>query len=956
MSEDQADSFSLETLKILIAQANTDQSSLDFVTAFSNSLNQFAESINVHYNDEIPLQFQEDDSKLRILSIGLLNLVRSYQKLYNSTFEQLCLAFGIETFNELHSFIKEMAFTLGINPTGNLSDQIIAKYHFPDDTKSNSENASQTSDMTDGSVTAIIQDDNFDKIQKQNKELRTALKNIKKKLDKTEQACKRKEEEYINLFENEKNSKDAISKENASLKIKIHSLESNVEDLEQRINALNDSTISNQSSSSDPQQYSAAIVEQFKKLQEQYQNEISDLESKAVSKDTLIAEYRKIIKGYQEKENKREANETHSDADAGFIIEEIHSPDDFFESLSEILSATSSSVVNDILDMINEPDSLQDEKIKNIIKALIKEINDLIRDKELQGDSSHKEEQAIIQRLLSAMHSQLEFIERLSNSDQERDWLIPTANKDDVRKALVSQAAKLQLFLSEYTEGFADDADMFDSLVLDEDPDTIHDNMQSFLSNFSSVRTTEGRELVALLRQSFAVCNILRRFALESRSQCLLLAADVRSLRNQLTSAQADYETRIEQQTAILQEELDAQIRQREDLEYALIDIKNMLKGQILLSPSDKSSSGIDLTITPAKVSDILDCIDRVDSAFEDIDDATYQQSLSYRLKAALQDINEKTLQLDDMRSTAQEDLQRIKEKFQEVQNEAVEQIKDMTTQLQESKITIGHYENQIAVLSDENQKLHEANQELSEQLNHIRISADSELNGRDEELEGMKKKMDKKLTMQVKDIQSEESERRKALMTKNAELRSEIREIQNQMQRKDNQIKSLKQKIEDLENSGALQREKQQTLAINDELKQESVELKTKIAKLEIDNKVLKTQVQSWEEKFMKRDQNNAAFANKIKETLQKEFDTKFIRSKQDLELEHTAFITQIFTEHLKRIMQIPNPVTNDDADAILKRLSEMISPRSATNSALQTPVKTSPLSNETIATPHSE
>ena len=93
---------------------------------------------------------------------------------------------------------------------------------------------------------------------------------------------------------------------------------------------------------------------------------------------------------------------------------------ELFDSISETISNISSAVIHDIVDAIQDTDYTKEDKVKEIVSLLVKEIQRLQKEVSLNESASNS---ATIQRLLSVIHSELNFIERLSNSDQERNWL-----------------------------------------------------------------------------------------------------------------------------------------------------------------------------------------------------------------------------------------------------------------------------------------------------------------------------------------------------------------------------------------------------------------------------------------------------------------------------------------------------------------------------------------------------
>ena len=283
----------------------------------------------------------------------------------------------------------------------------------------------------------------------------TFQKKAMKKLKRTTEKYEQKISELKNALQDEMDSKHLIIQENKALSIKITTLETSCEELENQL--LNQQSLQNQPSAQpgaiNNASFTENIIQSFGVLSTQYQNQLEEIQKEAENRKSLISiinKYQEMIKLYEEELNKTKAECSEHSILENEIIEFNIRPknddgnDELFDSIADSLSTTSSPVVGDIVQVIHESELTIEEKVRKIIDLLVDEVNRLIRALDSKDESRQQEDQAIIQNLLSALHGQLNFIERLSNSDQDRQWLIFSSNSDDARRAITQQAAKLQ--------------------------------------------------------------------------------------------------------------------------------------------------------------------------------------------------------------------------------------------------------------------------------------------------------------------------------------------------------------------------------------------------------------------------------------------------------------------------------------------------------------------------------
>lgn len=1012
--QEQRDSISTSNLRSLLLEVSPSLLSskplsrhhIDLLATLSYQL---AESLGIHYSDDVSLSQSENQSEKalsdeRLLTVSLLNLSLSYQNLYNSELKKLSTAFGIESVDNADTLINEISKTLAIDPSKNLSDQIVLKYSFPNDENSFNNNKStfdldSTSQISEASIfsneanlsiaSSALADAESKKDQKiafykkQISQLKEGItvfqKKAMRKLNRNNEKYEQKISELKAALQDEMDNKDSIIQENKALSIKIATLESNYEELESQFAGLQNlqNQLPNQPGTISNSSFTEHIMQSFNMLSTQYQNQLEEMKKEADNRKSLIKiinKYQEMIKIYEEEMNKAKTECSEHSILENEIIEFNIRPkgedgnDDLFDSIADSLSTTSSPVVGDIVHVIHDSELTVDEKIKKIVDLLVDEINKLIRAVDSKNENSQKENQIIIQNLLNALHGQLNFIERLSNSDQDRQWLVSTNNSDDARRAIAQQAARLQLFLSEYAEGFTTDADLFDNIILSDDPQSISDRMQNFLTNFPAVRTPEGKELFAILRQSLAVCNILRRFSIESRSQCLIQAVELRSLRTELTGARADFEHRLEYETSAINQRLEEEIARSQTVENYINNIKNILMSSLMVNPTKQNTSSDQIipenenptyliTKTPAAVSDILDCIEQCENALDEVEHVgpvEYEQSLQRRLQSALEALEQRETELDGFKERAGLDVSSMTEELQSLKQEAQITIQKLNNELQGSKIQNNECLNEITTLTEQLEEMQNLNETLTEQLKQAKDDFTDNIDRKNTELEILKEKMDRRLTKAVMKIADKEKEKRKKLQTRMQDVRNENQRLLENLNEKVRENQILQEKF-DLFKNESLNNDKRRiesnrTQNQNEiQLRKEIQSLKNEISELQINNKVLTEKVQKSEERYKNKIANIENVSSMRQESIKTEYETKIARMQQEMKEDRKDLLTMLFSKNFRGVMRVPSPVTEQDAQEMLQKAAKLIGPRasssysasvSASNSAFNSPL----------------
>lgn len=234
--------------------------------------------------------------------------------------------------------------------------------------------------------------------------------------------------------------------------------------------------------------------------------------------------------------------------------------------MCEAIENAPSDIVDRILKILNNENYTNPEKVKKSIEYFIARIR-----KQQQMIKSNVGNDSY-QRLLNAFHSQLHFLENLVSFDDDVQFLF--SDPDEAKQSLLHQAEQIKKFLDNEGKGFAEDANIFNSMALNVDPMKMDEQLQAFFDHYTEIKTIEGQELFVLLRQAFAVNSILRRFSLTLRNQVEKLSSYIRVMSSESKKLQE-----LKNQTVTsLNDQLDTEYQQRAKVEQELKKLKSVIK------------------------------------------------------------------------------------------------------------------------------------------------------------------------------------------------------------------------------------------------------------------------------------------------------------------------------------------------------------------------------------------
>ena len=174
--------------------------------------------------------------------------------------------------------------------------------------------------------------------------------------------------------------------------------------------------------------------------------------------------------------------------------EEVIDEETNSEALSEISTENARDKDSDLM-LIARSDVKGREKVIRAVQLLMIKVNELSGQRDALQDTIKNtvDKQPVIDRLVKMLHEQLKFVERISCTND-------SAITEDIRNAMLSNAARTNEYLLDHCKGFVEDKLLFDSLGINEDPLELGETLEKVFSIYEQFETDEAQELLILLR------------------------------------------------------------------------------------------------------------------------------------------------------------------------------------------------------------------------------------------------------------------------------------------------------------------------------------------------------------------------------------------------------------------------------------------------------------------------
>lgn len=438
-------------------------------------------------------------------------------------------------------------------------------------------------------------------------------------------------------------------------------------------------------------------------------------------------------------------------------LRSIQSPpvdDKIFDVIADAIENAPPDVVDGVLKITKSAKYTKTEKVKKIILFFINEIR-----KQRQSVTVDKVNKGECERLVTAMHSQLRFLENLVSCDDDINLLFE--EPDEARKAIQEQVIRIEQFLKQNARGFVEDANIFDSLQLNANPLELSKRLQSFLDRYPTIRTPEGDELFVMLRMSLAANGILRRFAITTRNQAEKQMSDIRGLTNELEKIKAERE----RSTGYMLQQINEEAGRREAAEQNLRQVKLLLK-----SSSGKLNNNQTL----------CDFIDKI--SIENADADEYQLNLEQQLSQALQELSKAQAQIEASKDVPIQD--------ESLHEELQQQIEKQLNEIDQLMEKINALTDQIDKLNQQLASSQFKNDKLSKELSELKDKYNAKI-------KQLKKDMNEKMAQEAASINKTENEKCEMLKQTIDKMKESRKVLKASLAEKDALIKKLNDDLE---------------------------------------------------------------------------------------------------------------------------------------------------------------
>lgn len=438
-------------------------------------------------------------------------------------------------------------------------------------------------------------------------------------------------------------------------------------------------------------------------------------------------------------------------------LRSIQSPpvdDKIFDVIADAIENAPPDVVDGVLKITKSAKYTKTEKVKKIILFFINEIR-----KQRQSVTVDKVNKGECERLVTAMHSQLRFLENLVSCDDDINLLFE--EPDEARKAIQEQVIRIEQFLKQNARGFVEDANIFDSLQLNANPLELSKRLQSFLDRYPTIRTPEGDELFVMLRMSLAANGILRRFAITTRNQAEKQMSDIRGLTNELEKIRAERE----RSTGYMLQQINEEAGRREAAEQNLRQVKLLLK-----SSSGKLNNNQTL----------CDFIDKI--SIENADADEYQLNLEQQLSQALQELSKAQAQIEASKDVPIQD--------ESLHEELQQQIEKQLNEIDQLMEKINALTDQIDKLNQQLASSQFKNDKLSKELSELKDKYNAKI-------KQLKKDMNEKMAQEAASINKTENEKCEMLKQTIDKMKESRKVLKASLAEKEALIKKLNEDLE---------------------------------------------------------------------------------------------------------------------------------------------------------------
>lgn len=346
------------------------------------------------------------------------------------------------------------------------------------------------------------------------------------------------------------------------------------------------------------------------------------------------------------------------------------------------------SVVQHIEKSMPSVRDILNNSMRHISERLVEAINQAYKEggKRYIDENEHLRE--LVRRLNAEVCSELRFIDQIASSKSIQSWFVRDEDPNEVRNALIEEAARVNAFLTENALGLVQETTLFDSMIVDSTlSNDFHIKLKEFLNSFNGPSNETEQQLYIVLLQSLTANEILRRYSTEARRQCLRQAEDIRALKSDVIRSQDDFQMQLDQVKTVCYQQVDEHKKQREIAEKALQKARSILRTSACKSEA------------------VLDALNDMNAAASEFNENEYIANIESQLttaKAQLEemsnDIKLKENQLANITEVYESKYREVEERYSKQNSTLLEQKEnaEALAQLNEKALSASRQENDI--------------------------------------------------------------------------------------------------------------------------------------------------------------------------------------------------------------------------------------------------------------------
>lgn len=566
-----------------------------------------------------------------------------------------------------------------------------------------------------------------------------------------------------------------------------------------------------------------------------FSKETSNLQTQIKKKENEMNEYYQVVKKYDD---------------------EIDSYKCFINGIIRLVSINMGQAL--AAPVIKSLQQLRVDGLESIFKNVPEPSETIISNSIKETDIKNPNE--INKRLFQYVEDQINIIQSIASAE-----LLGQSTSSNILKS----CQEADEFVRSFAPSFYDEPSIFSSFGLVVHPSKLSNSLRNFLTTFGNVTSPESRELFDIAKQAIAMNSLLRSVASIIRNENGRVYDEMQKTVENLSELRKSDSSDAESRLSETEKLLSRAITQKESSARKLEELKSTLKKMM--------EKGFAL---PQKITDDLDNDGSFYIDSSEIEPPNFQESeIGYYQK------EEESQQI--------ENIEFLRDKLAKSQNK----VKTLKKKIEFLLKKFDKLRKKIPKLEEEKESLKTSISQLSSEYENYKEETKNKFN---EMKEIMKQKIEDQQQSTINDAASQidqiRAEFKNQMKQKSLEMKEKLKKVtkqcENQTQRADvlkNHYESILQNLrEKLSKSRETENQAKNQVS---EYEIEINKLKSKIASLMVDNKMLNLRLSSFEEKN-KFDQNLAENQIKMKKLA---VDSKIEEKINQLERRNNEFIIKI-------------------------------------------------------------